>query len=76
MGLETLSQQSSFSLLNPSRPSILAPRLGSLHIAGRKPQRTPHYVPITSRGTIPHVAHDVMRDHVKIDSVYIGLEDY
>ncbi|KAJ9407186.1 hypothetical protein DTO045G8_5035 [Paecilomyces variotii] len=76
MGLETLSQQSSFSLLNPSGPSILAPRLGSLHIAGRKPQRTPHYVPITSRGTVPHVAHDVMRDHVKIDSIYIGLEDF
>ncbi|KAL1848426.1 hypothetical protein Plec18170_008024 [Paecilomyces lecythidis] len=73
MGLETLS---SFSLLNPSTPSILAPRLGSLNVAGRKPQRTPHYVPITSRGTAPHIAHDVMRDHAQIDSVYVGLEDF
>ncbi|EFW16060.1 hypothetical protein D8B26_006213 [Coccidioides posadasii str. Silveira] len=64
-----------FTLLN-SAPSILAPRLGRLCLKGRKPIQTPHYVPITSRGAVPHVSHDTMRDHMSVQSLYAGLEDF
>ncbi|KAL3462554.1 tRNA-guanine(15) transglycosylase-like protein [Aspergillus heterothallicus] len=64
-----------FSLLG-STASVLAPRLGTLAITGRKPISTPHYVPLTSRGTVPHLAHDVMRDNTEIGSLFIGLEDF
>ncbi|KAI2015857.1 hypothetical protein LOZ49_000442 [Ophidiomyces ophidiicola] len=56
--------------------SALAPRLGRLCFPGRKSIQTPHYIPITSRGAMPHVSHDVMRDHVPTQSLYIALEDF
>lgn len=71
---QTPDEMARFNLLEPA-PPVLAPRLGRLAVAGRKPLHTPHYVAITSRGTVPHVAHDVMRDHTSISSLYIGLED-
>ncbi|MCJ1359395.1 MAG: hypothetical protein MMC33_009397 [Icmadophila ericetorum] len=38
---------------------------------------TPNYIPLTSRGTIPHVTQDMYRDNLKGErGVYIGLEDY
>jgi hypothetical protein len=63
-----------FSLLG-SAAAVLAPRLGRLSIAGRKPISTPNYVPLTSRGAVPHLSHDVMRDNTSISSLFIGLED-
>ncbi|KAJ5165535.1 uncharacterized protein N7500_007365 [Penicillium coprophilum] len=63
-----------FSVLTSTAP-VLAPRVGRLAIPGRKTLATPHHVPLTSRGTVPHVAHDVMRDHTEINSLYAGLED-
>ncbi|KAL2010578.1 hypothetical protein VTN00DRAFT_6385 [Thermoascus crustaceus] len=72
---QTPDEMACFTLLEPA-PPVLAPRLGRLAVAGRKPLRTPHYVAITSRGTVPHVAHDVMRGHTSISSLYIGLEDF
>lgn len=78
MGPDTPSQSTGemlkFSLLGPSA-SILAPRLGRLTIAGRQPISTPHYVPLTSRGAVPHLAHDVMRDSTSMSSLFVGLED-
>ncbi|KAL4942917.1 hypothetical protein BDV06DRAFT_211488 [Aspergillus oleicola] len=59
-----------FSLLGSS-PAVLSPRLGSLTLAGRKPISTPHYIPLTSRGAVPHLAHDVMRDNTSLGSLYI-----
>lgn len=64
----------SFSLLESAAP-ILAPRVGKLALPARKAISTPHHVPLTSRGTVPHIAHDVMRDHTAINSLYAGLED-
>ncbi|KAL2787153.1 tRNA-guanine(15) transglycosylase-like protein [Aspergillus keveii] len=64
-----------FSLLG-SAAAVLAPRLGRLSIAGRKPISTPNYVPLTSRGAVPHLAHDVMQDNTSIESLFIGLEDF
>ncbi|KAK2763033.1 hypothetical protein FQN54_009666 [Arachnomyces sp. PD_36] len=65
----------SFNILN-SAPSILAPRLGKLSLPGRNALQTPCYVPLTSRGAIPHVTQDMVRDHTSVNSLYIGLEDF
>ncbi|KAJ5620856.1 hypothetical protein N7510_004840 [Penicillium lagena] len=74
MDPEALSPMVTFAL-SPAAP-ILAPRVGSLAIAGRKPLTTPHYVPLSSRGTMPHISHDVLRDHTALNSIYVGLEDF
>ncbi|GMF72944.1 unnamed protein product [Aspergillus oryzae] len=65
-----------FGLLNSATASTLAPRLGKLAIAGRNAILTPHYIPLTSRGTVPHIAHDVMREQTAISGLYFGLEDF
>lgn len=68
------THEMSFSLLGSAAP-VLAPRVGSLALAGRKTLSTPHYVAPTSRGAVPHIAHDLMRKETAINSLYIGLED-
>ncbi|PYH42714.1 tRNA-ribosyltransferase family protein [Aspergillus saccharolyticus JOP 1030-1] len=71
------SSQSPQEMLNfTSTASILTPRLGRLVVAGRKPISTPHYIPLTSRGVVPHVTHDLMRDQTAIGSLFVGLEDF
>jgi hypothetical protein len=80
MSLPEASSQSpdemvNFTLLSPAAAPILAPRLGNLAVAGRKAIPTPNYIPLTSRGAVPHIAHDVMRDQSAIGSLFIGLED-
>lgn len=74
MPSQSAGEMFNFSLLGSSA-SILAPRVGRLTIAGRKPISTPHYIPLTSRGAVPHLAHDVMRDSTSIGSLFFGLED-
>ncbi|KAJ5570897.1 Queuine tRNA-ribosyltransferase [Penicillium sp. DV-2018c] len=75
MDQSSSSPAMSFTVLASTAP-VLAPRVGKLAIAGRKTIATPHHVPLTSRGTVPHVAHDVMRQHTEINSLYAGLEDF
>ncbi|KKK14507.1 tRNA-guanine transglycosylase family protein [Aspergillus ochraceoroseus] len=65
-----------FSLLHPGAASVLTPRLGQLAVAGRKTIATPNYIPLTSRGVVSHVSHDVLRDSTSISSMFIGLEDF
>ncbi|KAL4801629.1 tRNA-guanine(15) transglycosylase-like protein [Aspergillus unguis] len=72
---DSSDQMLNFNLLTSSA-AVLSPRLGRLTIPGRKPISTPHYVPLTSRGVVPHLAHDVMRDSTAIDSLFVGLEDF
>ncbi|PYH96140.1 tRNA-guanine transglycosylase family protein [Aspergillus ellipticus CBS 707.79] len=69
---QSLNEMLSFKVT----PSILTPRLGNLAIAGRKAISTPHYIPSSSRGIVPHISHDVMRDHTAIGSLFVGLEDF
>lgn len=64
----------SFSLLG-STPTLLAPRLGRLALAGRKPIQTPNHVPITSRGALPHMSHDMMNEQMSIGTLYAAFED-
>jgi queuine tRNA-ribosyltransferase len=49
--------------------------VGKFVIPGRKNVLTPHFVATTSRGAVPHLSHDVMRDHTSIGSLYAGVED-
>ncbi|PGH32373.1 queuine tRNA-ribosyltransferase [[Emmonsia] crescens] len=65
----------SFSLLG-STPTLLAPRLGRLALAGRKPIQTPNHVPITSRGALPHMSHDMMNEQMSIGTLYAAFEDF
>lgn len=67
-------QRMTFSLLGPAAP-VLGTRVGSLALASRHTISTPHYVPLTSRGAVSHIAHDVMRKETEINSLYMGLED-
>ncbi|CAI7616419.1 unnamed protein product [Penicillium pancosmium] len=69
------SDKMTFSVLTSSAP-VMAPRLGKLALAGRKTLSTPHYIPLTSRGTVPHIAHDMLRKETSLNSLYIGLEDF
>ncbi|RLL99300.1 hypothetical protein CFD26_104109 [Aspergillus turcosus] len=73
---QSLDEMVNFTLLSPAAAPILAPRLGNLAVAGRKAIPTPNYIPLTSRGAVPHIAHDVMGDHTAIGSLFIGLEDF
>lgn len=65
-----------FSVLSSAADPILAPRLGRLSVAGRKSISTPHFIPLTTRGVVPHLAHDVVRRQTSISSLFIGLEDF
>lgn len=76
--LDTNPQQHetmNFNLLNPATAPVMAPRLGKMAIAGRKVISTPHYIPLSTRGAVAHIAHDIMRDQTTISSLYVGLED-
>lgn len=63
-----------FSVLSSAAP-VLAPRVGKLAIPGRQAISTPHFVPLTTRGAVSHIAHDVLRKETAINSLYLGLED-
>jgi queuine tRNA-ribosyltransferase subunit QTRTD1 len=64
-----------FNILIPMSSPILAPRVGKLVIPGRKNILTPHFVTTTSRGAVPHLSQDVIRDHTSIGSLHFSLED-
>ncbi|KAL9128722.1 MAG: hypothetical protein Q9217_002655 [Psora testacea] len=51
-------------------------RLGHLNFPRRAPIDTPHYVAVSSRGAIPHISQDVMRDNTRMKGMYTALEDY
>ena len=51
------------------------PRLGRLSFQNRVPIDTPHYVAVSSRGAVPHLSQDMMRDNTNISAMYTALED-
>ncbi|KAF8540323.1 tRNA-guanine(15) transglycosylase-like protein [Trichophaea hybrida] len=63
----------SFRLL-PSK-HIAGPRLGRL-ICKNVQIDTPAFIAPTSRGVVPHLSHDNLRDHTDIGGVYVALEDF
>ena len=50
-------------------------RLGTLSCHGRITINTPHYVALTSRGAVPHLTQDMLRDNTAIKGMYAALED-
>ena len=50
-------------------------RLGTLSMPGRHAIQTPHYIALSSRGAVPHISQDMMREHTAIKSIYAALED-
>lgn len=54
--------------------AVLGARRGTLSLAGRSIP-TPHYLALTSRGAVPHISHDNLREHCAVKGVYLGLED-
>lgn len=50
-------------------------RFGELALAGRQKVQTPNYFPLTSRGSLPHLSQDMMRDHAPVAGIYTALED-
>lgn len=62
-----------FKLIKASKEQF-APRLGSL-LTKSVTINTPHYVPNTSRGLVPHISQDMMQKHTEVQGVYLALED-
>ena len=50
-------------------------RLGTLIMQGRIEIRTPHYLALSSRGAVPHVSQDLMREDTALKGIYTALED-
>ena len=50
-------------------------RTGSLMTQGRTTIHTPHYVALSSRGIVPHITQDMMRENTAIRGVYVAFED-
>lgn len=50
-------------------------RIGTLSFDGRRTINTPHYVALSTRGTVPHLSQDMMRDNSAIIGIYAALED-
>jgi hypothetical protein len=70
----SMPSEMTFSILNSAAP-VLVPRVGKLAIPGRQTISTPHFAPLTTRGAVSHIAHDVVKKETAINSLYIGLED-
>ena len=50
-------------------------RLGTLKYPDKPPLSTPHYFSISSRGCVPHLTPDMMRDETSIKALYAAFED-
>jgi hypothetical protein len=59
-----------FRLLSSSS----GPRLGRLAL-NKVTIDTPSFIAPASRGAVPHLSHDNLRDHTDIKGIYVALED-
>ncbi|KAI9847942.1 MAG: hypothetical protein M1837_001459 [Sclerophora amabilis] len=66
----------SFSIPKSLIPDAVGARLGQLKFPNRKPMSTPNYLAITSRGVVPHISQDMMRQHTSFSGVQVALEDF
>ena len=51
------------------------PRIGRLFFQNRMQIETPYYVAVSSRGAVPHLSQDMVRDNTRINAMYTALED-
>ncbi|KAI9763550.1 MAG: hypothetical protein M1835_007783 [Candelina submexicana] len=66
----------SFSCLRSPAKNRLGPRLGRLAPPSSARIETPHYIALTSRGAIPHLSPDLLKEHADIRGVHVALEDF
>ncbi|KAL7267426.1 hypothetical protein RUND412_009989 [Rhizina undulata] len=59
----------------PLTPLLTGPRLGRFTLSNVV-LNTPTFILPSSRGVIPHLSHDILRDHTSIRGVYVALEDF
>lgn len=69
---ESTNPMFSFRLLQSKHTA--GPRLGRL-VCRNVQIDTPAFIAPTSRGVVPHLSHDNLRDHTDIRGVYAALED-
>ena len=69
------SSESKLFLLQKHDTPGDATRLGTLHLNDRTPIETPHCIAISSRGVVPHLSQDTMRENTDIKGIYVALED-
>ena len=65
----------SFENLTALSTSVHEARLGKLLRIGRRGVETPNYFPLSSRGSVPHLSQDTVRDHTAITGIHTALED-
>lgn len=68
------SSMCSFKLESPNLRAS-SPRIGRLSFQDRVSIETPHYVAVSSRGAVPHISQDMMRDNTRINAMYAAIED-
>lgn len=72
----SLSSKGIFSVqIQPTEIEEGQQRHGELALAGRQQVETPNYFPLTSRGSLPHLSQDMMRDNAPGAGIYTALED-
>lgn len=75
MGPTTATRSDMFSFrLLPSSAAAAGPRLGRL-VCRNVQIDTPAFIAPSSRGVVPHLTHDNLRDHTAIKAAYVALED-
>ncbi|KAI5816964.1 tRNA-guanine transglycosylase family protein [Pyronema omphalodes] len=71
-----LTAMFSFKLLaTPPQAVTTCARLGQLITRSGK-IHTPNFIAPSSRGVVPHLSQDNLRDHTKIPGVYVAIEDF
>lgn len=65
----------SFKILAAPSTSVHEARLGKLLRIGRRGVETPNYFTLSSRGSVPHLSQDTVRDHTAIIGIHTALED-
>ncbi|KAI9891252.1 MAG: hypothetical protein M1814_002942 [Vezdaea aestivalis] len=71
----TMPSKPTFRLRPAFSAHAFRPRRGTFHIPHRTPLETPTFIPLTSRGTIPHLSPDMVQEHTRSYSAQIALED-
>ncbi|KAF8468807.1 tRNA-guanine(15) transglycosylase-like protein [Kalaharituber pfeilii] len=66
----------SFSILPSASVKETGPRLGRLVVSKSHVLDTPTFIAPTSRGAVPHLSHDTLRNHTQIKGIYAALEDF
>jgi queuine tRNA-ribosyltransferase subunit QTRTD1 len=64
-----------FEILKASTAEVGVARLGRLAFAGRRAMETPNYIPVASRGIIPHLTPENMDRYTSFDAAYMAIED-